>query len=525
MQPPVTERIYLSSRARSAILWIVVGLTLLFLWQVRSILTPFLWAVVTAYVLNPVAVFLARRTGLSRRVWAVVFYLGLLGLLAWGLSSLVPLISQQLNDLSRELPRHFREAGKLIGQSEIELLGVRINLNAPDDEIRRQVGRLLSNLSQDIIPEAIPHVAESLLKLLVYLVASFFLLLDADRIGELISRFTPPGARAELGPWVRRINHVLGAYIRGQLILVALMSTVTYIALSILQVRFAPLLAIFTGLVETIPFIGPYTAGSTAVLVALTQGHAPFGWTPLVLGVVVAIVYTVLRQLEDNFVMPFLIGRLVHLHPLTVIFAVLSGAALGGILGLLLAVPIAATVKIIASYLYYKFREEPPRTLVLVEPDDDWEAIAVRVREGVLVSRAEGASRPRLLISVPYPPPAMLDPAQFHRLPALVQESAADALLLTTNEALAALAAEAGMAVTAGPATEAPATVPEPPVEEIEVKLPTLLNRRKDPRAQAGQGQAQMPSVSGGPEPAAPGTGAQAWADESEPGRRHDRSL
>src|SRR5206468_2908272 len=149
-------------------------------------------------------------------------------------------------------------------------------------------------------------------------------------------------------------------------------SVTTFIGLSLLQVRYAPLLAIFTGLVETMPFIGPYIAGATSVLVALTQGSAPFGWTNVGLGIAVAAMYTALRQLEDNFVMPFLIGRLVHLHPLVVIFSVLSGAALGGILGLLLAVPVAATVKIVATYLYGKLSEAPPRTVTSIDDEGGW---------------------------------------------------------------------------------------------------------------------------------------------------------
>ena len=79
----MAERIFLSSRAKATILWLALGITLLFLWEVRGILTPFIWAIITAYVLNPVVVFLAHRTGLPRRVWAVVFYLVLLGLLVW----------------------------------------------------------------------------------------------------------------------------------------------------------------------------------------------------------------------------------------------------------------------------------------------------------------------------------------------------------------------------------------------------------------------------------------------------------
>lgn len=441
----MTNHIYLSPRARATILWVIVIVALVFLWQIRDILSPFIWAIITAYVLNPLLASLARRTGLPRRLWAIVSYALVLGLLVWGVSTLVPALSSEVQQFSRDLPDHVREAGKLLGQREIDVLGVTLNLSGSDAEINRQIGLLVNQFGRNVVPNALPHVFASFIKLLLYLIATFFLLLEAGRIGPAITRFTPTAMREELGPWLARINSVLGAYIRGQLFLVVLMSVVSYIALTILGVRYAPLLAIFTGLVETMPFVGPYIAGGTAVLVALTQGYAPFGWSPTTLAIAVALTYTVLRQVEDNFVMPFVVGRLVHLHPLVVIFSVLSGATLAGILGLLLAVPVAATIKIVAIYLYRKFSEQPPRTVVLVEPADTWDAIATHIRESVLVSKAEGASRPRLLISVPMPPPALLEPAQFHRLPALLAESNADASIFTENADLIELAGSVGI--------------------------------------------------------------------------------
>lgn len=478
----MTERIYLSARAKATIMWLAASVILLFLWEAREILTPFIWALITAYVLNPVVLFLAQRTRMPRRLWAVLFYLLLLGLLIWGLGTLAPLLSQQLTELVKELPHHIKEAGKTLQQngfldkdkSVIDVLGTQIDFNAPDAQISKQLSLIVTaQFGRSALP-ALARGFEGILKLLVYLVSTFFLLLEMDRIGDGIARFTPPALRADLGPWVRRINHVLGAYIRGQFILVVMISTVTFVALTLLQVRFAPLLAIFTGLVETLPFIGPYTAGATAVLVALTQGSAPFGWTPVVLAIAVAITYTVIRQLEDNFVMPFLIGRLVHLHPLVVIFAVLAGAALGGILGLLLAVPMAATVKIIAAYLNGKLREEPPRTLVALEDDDSWSAISARVREAALISKANGASLPHLLISAPNPPRALLERTEFHRLQALLDESHADAVLLTSDPDLIKLAEHADIPTEMKP-DMAPVMAPDPDFQEE--RPSTILNR------------------------------------------------
>jgi predicted PurR-regulated permease PerM len=358
---------------------------------------------------------------------------------------LVPALSGDVQQLVQDLPSHILETGKLLGQSQIDVLGVSISLTGTDQEINRQVNALLMQIGRNIVPTALPRVFESVIKLLLYLISTFFLLLEADRIGPGIARFTPSAMRNELGPWIARINSVLGAYIRGQLFLVVLMSVVSYIALTILGVRFAPLLAIFTGLVETMPFVGPYIAGGVAVFVALTQGSAPFGWSQIGLAIAVAVTYTVLRQIEDNFVMPLVVGRLVHLHPLVVIFSVLSGATLAGILGLLLAVPVAATLKIVATYLYRKLNEEPARTLVLVEHGDNWDTISARVREGALLSVVGGASRPRLLLSIPVPPAVMFESMQFHRLPALLSETNADGAIFTESEALIELAKSAGI--------------------------------------------------------------------------------
>jgi predicted PurR-regulated permease PerM len=424
-----------------------VAVSLLFLWQVSDILAPFVWAIITVYVFNPLLNLIARRTGLPRRLCAILSFILLLALLALGISVIIPVISSDIQQLIQALPELIRQAGKLLGQTSVDIFGITINLTGTDEQINRQLGQILMQVGRNFVPTALPRIASSLLHLLLYLVATFLLLLEADRIGPSIERYTPTALKSEFGPLVARINNVLGAYIRAQLFLVVLMSVVSFIALTVLGVRFAPLLAIFTGLVETMPFVGPYVAGGVAVIVALTQGTNHFGWPPMQLAIAVAITYTVLRQIEDNFVMPLVVGKLVRLHPLVIIFSVLAGASLIGILGLLLAVPVAATLKIVAIYLYRKFNEQPPPRLVLIEEDNDWDIIAARVREGMSASLAEGASRPRILLSIPVPPPALLDIAQFHRLPALLQERNADAAIFTKNIELIALAQSANIPV------------------------------------------------------------------------------
>jgi predicted PurR-regulated permease PerM len=152
---------------------------------------------------------------------------------------------------------------------------------------------------------------------------------------------------------------LLGRYVRGQLFLIGVMWTATFIGLSILQVPFALLLGFTTGVLEVIPIVGPITAGAIACLVAL--GHpAPWGLSQIWYVAIVAAMYTVLRHAEDYFVIPLVIGRIVRLHPAIVIFALLTGGALYGLLGVLIAVPVAATLRLVLIYVGAKLRDEDP---------------------------------------------------------------------------------------------------------------------------------------------------------------------
>jgi predicted PurR-regulated permease PerM len=150
------------------------------------------------------------------------------------------------------------------------------------------------------------------------------------------------------------VHWVLGRYLRGQLYLIGIMSVVTYLVLTFgFHLRFAVLIAVLTGVLEVIPLLGPVLAASIASVIALTQGGP---------GMMIAIIvtYTVLRQLEDQLVMPIVVGRAVHLHPLITIFAVLTGATTAGVLGAVLAVPIAAAIRVTIDYVFVDPKQRAP---------------------------------------------------------------------------------------------------------------------------------------------------------------------
>jgi predicted PurR-regulated permease PerM len=324
-------------------------------YRAGDIVRPFVWAAILAYVLLPLVGLLERRLSLPRTAAAAGVFVALLAAIIGGGRVLVPLGIDQLRELQRALPSMVANA-----QNTLALTAAQLGLQDFDAIIVGFAG--INDLSQMIARSAVPFivgVGHFLLELLVFLIATFFLLRDAPRFFQWFRRLLPPSQRNELMPLFGQVNVLLGRYLRGQLFLIAVMSTATVIGLSILQVPFALLLALMTGVLEVIPIVGPITAGAIACLVAL--GHpAPWGLSQIWYVGIVAAMYTVLRHAEDYFVIPLVIGRIVRLHPAVVIFSLLTGGALYGLLGVLVAVPVAATLRLVLIYVGAKLRDEDP---------------------------------------------------------------------------------------------------------------------------------------------------------------------
>ena len=171
-------------------------------------------------------------------------------------------------------------------------------------------------------------------------IVTFYLLLDGNRFGATALRFLDAEDRAQTTRIAGRIHVVLGHWLRGQLVLIVLVTVVVAIVLGpILHLPYATALGVMTGLLEVIPLIGPLVAGTVVAVVALSSGG-------LSLAITVVVFLFVLRQVEDTVVVPNVLGRAVHLHPLVAMFAVVVGTTAFGILGTFLAVPIAAAINV-----------------------------------------------------------------------------------------------------------------------------------------------------------------------------------
>lgn len=340
-----------SARAKLTIIIAVALLAVAFLLQIRSILSPFLWALVAAYLLAPVVNYL-NVEGRLPRLWSVTLIYASIGLLLLAMSRyLYPRLLDQGTLFIEDIPRIENSIIALVGPKPLGVDIASLVSQLVSSGNGYTTGKGASNL--------IANALETIVKLFLFLVSTFYLLMDAPRIKRTLCNVIPPSYRGELTALGQQINVTWQQYIRGELVLFVIMATVTTLGLTLLQVPGALFLGLASGALELLPLVGPYTAGALAVSVAYFNMTNPWGWSQTAYAGVVALMYFVFRETEDYFVIPHVLGRAVRLHPLVVLFAVTTGGIVGGLFGLVIAVPVAASVKEIASYLYAKLLDRP----------------------------------------------------------------------------------------------------------------------------------------------------------------------
>lgn len=324
--------------------WTFPLVIILMLYLARRVLGPFVIAGMLAYIFSMVVDSIQDRLRWPR--WTIVglMYLLVLGSIGLGLYFGSEALYLQTRQFVSGGPTIVESAlQKLMGSQTYTFGGQTVDAHSLAERVNE--GLASFSIGGDALHLA-SEIVVRLLDTILVIIVSFYLLIDGKRLGAYILKFVPEGYRSRTGYIAGRIHTVLGAYLRGQLLLIGIMSLVSFLILQfVFQVPYALPLGIMTGFLEILPLIGPAIATAIAGSVALSAHGVGSA-------VGVLIVYVILRQLEDQLVMPFVVGRAVELHPVVTIFAVLAGGAMAGVLGMLLAVPTAAAIKIILDFLY-----------------------------------------------------------------------------------------------------------------------------------------------------------------------------
>lgn len=324
-------------------IWLAAGIVVLgacvaiVLINALTVLMLLFIAIILAEGIRPLVDWLQLRR-VPRPLGVLLVYLGIL-LVVLGLAYLLvaPFIAQATN-LSRNLPRYVAQVQQLLNQAQ-SLLGQNRRIAAALAALESNIGAIFSGIAPLLLQ--IPLMFGQLLFGIVVVVAmAFFWLTGIEQLKPFIVGLFPAYMQSDASDVLTEIGHRIGGYLRGVVINMFVIGILSGAVDFFLGIPYPLLLGIFAGLMESIPYFGPWISGGAALLVALIAvGPLP--------AVEVIIAYIVIQELEGNLLVPYVMMRSVDLNPLTVIIAVLLGTSLLGIIGGVLAVPLTVVVKVL----------------------------------------------------------------------------------------------------------------------------------------------------------------------------------
>jgi len=217
----------------------------------------------------------------------------------------------------------------------------------------------VSSVAQGTL-DVVFNLASGAFWLIIILMITFYLVKDADRFIEQLDDLAPPGYRDDFVRLRQQITDVWNAFLRGQLLLGGTMILITTVVCTVIGLPYAVVMGLIAGVMEFVPNVGPIIALIPAALVALFQGSSFLPLDNFWFAVLVTVLYIVIQQVEGNVLVPRILGRSLNLHPLVVLIGIIVGGSLAGILGMLLAAPVLATLRVVGRYVFCRLYDRDP---------------------------------------------------------------------------------------------------------------------------------------------------------------------
>jgi len=367
------------------------GLVLL----IREILPLVIIAGLVSFLLNPLVTLISKRIFFfpplkgNRSIASLIAFVIAILVVIIGLLVIVPVLADQIESFVDEIPKLLRQFERLLERilsEPISLGGEPILIDdepiIPLDRIAEATGTTNLNVIQltdldlgeiaqtffgsvgSLTGPAFSFVGgafNTIISLTFLIMMTFYLLVDGGRFVHGFLALAPDGYEDDAQRLVKDLGRVWNGYVRGQLILCIVMGLSVYIAATILGVPNAPILGLLAGVLEFIPNIGPFLALIPAAFLGLVSQSSTLPFLEgLPFTLVIIVVWTMLQNIEAIVLVPRIMGDSLDLHPLAVIIGVLSGAAIAGALGIILAAPFLASGRVIARYIYGKLTGRTP---------------------------------------------------------------------------------------------------------------------------------------------------------------------
>ena len=305
-----------------------VMLAVMFVFAVADLLLLLLFALVLASAITPLVNWFQDR-GVPRIVSLLAVVFLLLGIVTLMAIAVVPPLVQEVQGLAERLPQ-YRE----LLTDELQQLGVFEDNSLVGEGIRDVLNSISGFFGQGVssLSAVVFRIFGGVVATVTVVLSTFYLALDRNGVEKFLRLLTPEEEETYVVDLWRRAQTKIGQWARGQFILMLFIGALSFVILTLMGVPFALVLATLAALMEVVPYVGPIVSGGAAVIVSLFVSP----W--LALGVLAA--YIGIQQLEGQVIVPLLYRRLLKLHPVVIIFALIIGARFGGIAGMIIAIPL-----------------------------------------------------------------------------------------------------------------------------------------------------------------------------------------
>jgi predicted PurR-regulated permease PerM len=319
---------------------------------IQTVVLPIILSAILYYLLVPIVDFFERK-GVRRIYSIIVLYLIIIGVLTILIVLVIPLLRDQIMRLIVSFPNLVNDIERMleqvIGSQFLNQVQQTFDFNISDlaAQVSNQATTILNSTFAGI-GNIIGSVSKTVMAIITVPFILFYLLKDGKKLPDYILNFVPIPMRSHTFTVLQEMNKQISSYIRGQIVVSFCIGVLMFIGFVIIGLDYAPVLAVIASFTSVVPYLGPAIAITPALIIAVVT--SPYMLLKLI------IVWTIVQLIEGKFISPQIMGRNLHVHPITIIFIIIIAGNLFGVVGILLAVPGYAVLKVITTHLFEYFK-------------------------------------------------------------------------------------------------------------------------------------------------------------------------
>ncbi len=315
---------------------IIIFVVFVFLYLVKGILALIFLALILSSAIDPWVEWLKDR-GVPKTLSIITIYVLFVAIILTTVLLVIPPMTREIGQLAHLFPAYYSKLTSIFNRFQGVkdpgfVQNVQMGLNTVSSNLSSTINGLFTTTAQ---------VFGGLFSFITILILAFYFAMEEDAMKKFANSIIPEKYQSYATDLAPRIQKKLGQWFRGQLTLSLIIFVIIFVALLIARVKYALILALLAGSFEIIPYFGPWISGTVAVLLTFTQSPMQ--------ALIVAIIYLVVQQLENSFIVPKVIGKSVGLNPIVVLIGILVGFKLVGVVGGLIAVPIIAAISVFVT--------------------------------------------------------------------------------------------------------------------------------------------------------------------------------